>query len=163
MLQNISVETLVDHLPCWQIFIVQNTFYVKKKFLFWGMTFLPFPWGNGLLVLRTPCLFSCRVIVEYPWPLSNGNIVQKVCPPTSLSNCQWLLWYILISYIMCQNFGHHICTHKCSNIILQIDSLFMFKTWAIVMIIKHWSLCIRFQMFSLSLSVFMALGGSSFG
>jgi len=29
-LQNIAVETLVDHLPCWKIFIVQNTFYVKK-------------------------------------------------------------------------------------------------------------------------------------
>jgi len=30
-LQNISVETLVDNLPCWKIFIMQNTFYVKKS------------------------------------------------------------------------------------------------------------------------------------
>lgn len=93
-LQNISVETLVDHLPCWKIFIMQNTFYVEKSPYFEAWDSCLLQQGDGLLVLRTPCLFSCGVIVGYPWPLSIGNIVEKVCPPTRLPICQWLLWYI---------------------------------------------------------------------
>lgn len=124
-LQNIFVETLVDHLPCWKIFMMQNTLYLNSCcFEAWHSCL--FHQEGELLVLTPSCLFSSRVIVEYPWPFSNGNIVQKVChraPQPGLPICQWMLWYIsffifepllwLFSIDHCvPNFKHFQCLYQ---------------------------------------------------